>query len=84
MGELCRTAINSNGAIERLSVDGNRLYVWAWDAINGEMHQLCITGICTLVEARTGRIIKGVDVARWLVESSTDDADRKEKHNASD
>jgi len=84
MGELCRTAINSDDAIERLSVEGNRLYVWAWDATNGEMRQLFITGICTLIEARTGRIIKGVDVARWLVECSADDFERKKKHDASD
>jgi hypothetical protein len=49
-----------------LRIEKDRLFVWAWDERLGEMRQLEIARICTLIDCRTGREIPGVDMAMWL------------------
>jgi hypothetical protein len=60
-----RTA-SGTGDTARVSIEKDQLLVWAWDAERQGMRQLSIMRVCALICGRTGKIIRGVDLARWL------------------
>ncbi len=68
MSTTARRSAGPGRRQEKICIDRDRVCVWVWDEERKESRQLWITRLCALIDGRTGRVITGVDIARWLAD----------------
>jgi predicted DNA-binding transcriptional regulator YafY len=70
--------IRTLNVAQKVEVQGDTLYVWAWCDRDQALRQFRVARMSTLVHAETGEISEPVDLAIWLAKRGAGGTDLKE------